>query len=87
MLEEKLWKNGDLSDIFDGLVKKHLNDKGRLEQRPGGRGSWPCRECGGTGRRVAIRALPVELGLSKWELGNIEWAVQLWPSERARGAW
>lgn len=36
MLEEKLWKNGDLSVILDGLVKKRLNDKGRLEQRPDG---------------------------------------------------
>lgn len=30
-----------------------------------GRGNWPCRSCGGTGRRIATRALPVELGLSR----------------------
>lgn len=33
MLEEKWWKNGAHSVIFDGIIER-LNDQGKYKQRP-----------------------------------------------------
>lgn len=65
MFEEKPWKNGDHSVTLDGLVKKRLNDKGRLEQRPDGARELALKIMWRDRQEDGNKALPVELGLSR----------------------